>query len=870
MEYNILDFGAKGDGVTDDSAAIQAAIDAAHAAGGGTVIIPAGIYIVSGDHSNPSAGAVEVRSNVSLVGAGMGETVLKLADNFNDRINGILRTPVNESAENILIKDLTIDGNRANNLGHQAGIITGVKTNADGRVHQNIVIDSVEAMNCTAYGINPHEITYNLIVRNSVSHGNHLDGFVADYVEGGLYENNISYGNDRHGFNATTSSNDVLFLNNISYGNGLGATGGTGIVIQRGDVFDGAPDIVWPTNITIQGGEYYGNSREGVLIKLSDDVTVTGVNIHDNARAGVRVEGSTDTLIENNIIHNNGVETPGAYDAINIRVRDDTEPGHTGNIYRSTNTRIIDNVITSNGATRYGIREEISNSTIASPSHTSVSGNTITNMTAGDYYIPATSATEGDDFLPGTSGADSFAGLGGNDVYVVNHSGDVVTELPNKGIDTVISHLAGVYTLTANVENLIIGAGSFNGNGNDLDNTITGNDSANLLKGNGGNDILDGKAGDDTLQGGAGNDTLIGGTGADRMEGGAGDDVYDVDNAGDVVVEKTGEGYDTVYSSVSYVLPTQVEKLVLKGTANLNATGNSGTNHLVGNTGNNVLDGGAGADTLEGGAGNDTYVVDHSGDVVIENANSGIDTVVSNRSYTLGAHVENLLLQGGDIDGTGNALANFIGGGSGKNILRGGAGDDILDGGAGVDRLWGGEGNDVFILRKGEIAGDIIEDFVGNGVGVGDRIVLSGFSSGATLTNVGGNSWKVTDGAHTEVFSIKTPAGEVAFDKNCDAVFENLPALTAGNLSDISGIIASLGTAPSTFASVAAATAVETETNTVQRDGGLIDGPARGKATAAVSGSNTSGSSTWGHDTDQESTTLGVRPLSVFDDFFPG
>jgi hypothetical protein len=42
--FNVRDFGAKGDGVTDDWVAIQAAIDGAYASGGGTVLFPPGIY----------------------------------------------------------------------------------------------------------------------------------------------------------------------------------------------------------------------------------------------------------------------------------------------------------------------------------------------------------------------------------------------------------------------------------------------------------------------------------------------------------------------------------------------------------------------------------------------------------------------------------------------------------------------------------------------------------------------------------------------------------------------------------------------------------------------------------------------------------
>jgi hypothetical protein len=45
--FNVLDYGAVGDGVTDDTAAIQAAIDAAAAQGGGIVKLPYGQFLVS-------------------------------------------------------------------------------------------------------------------------------------------------------------------------------------------------------------------------------------------------------------------------------------------------------------------------------------------------------------------------------------------------------------------------------------------------------------------------------------------------------------------------------------------------------------------------------------------------------------------------------------------------------------------------------------------------------------------------------------------------------------------------------------------------------------------------------------------------------
>jgi hypothetical protein len=62
--YNIRDFGAKGDGATLDTAAVQSAIDACHSDRGGTVLVPAGVFVI---------GTVELKSNVTLQIAAQGK-----------------------------------------------------------------------------------------------------------------------------------------------------------------------------------------------------------------------------------------------------------------------------------------------------------------------------------------------------------------------------------------------------------------------------------------------------------------------------------------------------------------------------------------------------------------------------------------------------------------------------------------------------------------------------------------------------------------------------------------------------------------------------------------------------------------------------
>jgi len=78
---SVKDFGAKGDGVTDDCGSIQNAITTLSAAGGGTLSFPPGTYLFKCPIHGPQGNLLDCKSNVTFQGAGIDATVWKLANN---------------------------------------------------------------------------------------------------------------------------------------------------------------------------------------------------------------------------------------------------------------------------------------------------------------------------------------------------------------------------------------------------------------------------------------------------------------------------------------------------------------------------------------------------------------------------------------------------------------------------------------------------------------------------------------------------------------------------------------------------------------------------------------------------------------------
>ncbi|HJP95969.1 MAG TPA: right-handed parallel beta-helix repeat-containing protein [Candidatus Saccharimonadales bacterium] len=97
---NVKDYGAKGDGTTDDSAAITATLQAAQAAGGGTVFFPTGTYITSTEQDVPS--------NTTVLGEGLGSIIKRRTGSASYLVN-LLRV---QSKQHVRITNLQLDGQK--------------------------------------------------------------------------------------------------------------------------------------------------------------------------------------------------------------------------------------------------------------------------------------------------------------------------------------------------------------------------------------------------------------------------------------------------------------------------------------------------------------------------------------------------------------------------------------------------------------------------------------------------------------------------------------------------------------------------------------------------------------------------------------
>ncbi len=635
-------------------------------------------------------------------------------------------------------------------------------------------------------------------------------------------------------------------LNNAIYGNSAANTlnGGTGSDTLKG--FDGNDIYVTDGNDTIT--EYTNSGTDTV----QSSVTYTlGDNLEYLTLTGSLAINGTGNALSNSLTGNSAANTLDGGTGKDTLIGGDGDDTYVTDGNDTITEASDQGTDTVQSAITYTLGSNLEHLTLTGSSAINGTGNALNNGLIGNEAANTLNGGTGSDTLNGGTDSDALIGGSGDDTYVTDGN-DTITEGTDEGTDLVQSSVT--YSLGSNVENLTLtGSSAINGTGNALANTITGNAVANTLDGGTGNDTLIGGSGNDTymtdgndtiteaadggtdtvqiaitytlganlenltltgssaingtgnalsnsLTGNSAANTLNGGTGSDTLIGGSGDDIY-VTDGNDTITESSDGGTDTVQSSVTSILGSNLENLTLTGSSAINGTGNAQNNTVIGNSAANTLNGGTGSDTLIGGLGNDTYVTDGN-DTITEGTDGGTDTVQSAITYTLGANLENLTLtEPLAINGTGNALANTITGNSVANTLDGGTGNDTLIGGKGDD-IYVTDGNDTITegtdggtdtvqsaitytlganLENLTLTGTLAINGTGNALSntiTGNAVAntLNGGTGSDTLIGGDGNDTYVTDGNDTIT---------EASDQGTDTVQSSVTYFLASNLENL-------------------------------------------------------------------------------------
>lgn len=402
------------------------------------------------------------------------------------------------------------------------------------------------------------------------------------------------------------------------------------------------------------------------------------------------------------------------------------------------------------------------------------SSSTVLQPIVGSAFNDVIVGTSADNLLTGGAGRDTFvvAPAGGSDVigdFQIGSAGDILNirdlgfksfagfsaALQTSGRDTILTLADGATLTLKNVapgdltpDNVLFSqTAAATATSAQLDAAVAASGRTLLLKASAASVTwqsvdraglsLTGTDGADSLQAAIGNTTMI---------GGKGDDLYTAYNQSTKIVEKAGEGVDTVQtwaSSFTLDADQSLENLNLMGTNAANGTGNGLDNVIRGNVATNVLDGAGGNDLLSGGGGRDTFVM---------RPGSGLDTVAD--FSAVGSDRDVLQIHGSSFNSFADLAARIVQRGADtlvmlangdgvvlKNVraadltadnfrfvFEGGAGADVMEGGSGNDLLSGGRGRDTFVLST-QSGSDTIQDFTAGSGGDYLKLVDSGFTS---------------------------------------------------------------------------------------------------------------------------------------------
>ena len=241
--YNVKQYGATGDGETDDTEAISDAIDALPV--GGTLYFPEGVYRVSN---------INVKSNMIIKGAGWC-SIIKLLDATTD-YHGRNNCLNIENVENVIIRDIKLDGNRST----QQSTASAQDARLNG-LHMRYASD--------------------IYVENVWMYNNGYHGCIMTYTSNVVFSHCRATDNGFRPIHGHTRIYNCRVSNSVCENNGLGLKGGSGFE-NDSIFFFGAERLVINDNIVrsnrrgcITVSAEQGSTPANDRI-VSSDITITG------------------------------------------------------------------------------------------------------------------------------------------------------------------------------------------------------------------------------------------------------------------------------------------------------------------------------------------------------------------------------------------------------------------------------------------------------------------------------------------------------------------------------------------------------------------------------------------------------------------
>lgn len=214
--YNVVDFGAVGDGSTDDTTSIQAAIDAANTASGGAVFFPTGTYLST---------KLTLYTAVSLCGISPHASILKLKNSSNTALlttNGFVTTDTSTGIHSFQIENLGFNGNTANQSSNaDSGVVQLYGYNyslSNVRIFGGKTVGLYTNWGTAAGAPGPNGIAMESRFYNVQTFDNTTDGVVFGGPHDSLWVSCTSYNNSGIGFNIAPRGNACQFVNCHAWG----------------------------------------------------------------------------------------------------------------------------------------------------------------------------------------------------------------------------------------------------------------------------------------------------------------------------------------------------------------------------------------------------------------------------------------------------------------------------------------------------------------------------------------------------------------------------------------------------------------------------------------------------------------------------